>query len=120
MYLEKLTREDIEELEKVVMGCDSFDREQTQIYIDSNPNLYVTFWEEIPPDDDEPEQEKHYTESRYVYSDFDPPCICDWLYFDELEIDQSEINAKYFEWMLNKFGMKYVKDYFEYHTGVSV
>lgn len=23
MYLEKLTREDIEELEKVVMGCDS-------------------------------------------------------------------------------------------------
>lgn len=50
MYIEKLTKKDIEELEKVVMGCDCFDRKQTQIYIDSNPNLYVTFWEEIPPD----------------------------------------------------------------------
>lgn len=30
MYLEKLTREDIEELERVVMDCDSFDRQQTQ------------------------------------------------------------------------------------------
>lgn len=73
MYLEKLTREDIEELEKVVMGCDSFDRKQTQIHIDSNQNLYVTFWEEIPPDDDEPEQEKCYAETRYVYYDFEPP-----------------------------------------------
>ena len=115
MYLEKLTREDIEELEKVVMGCDSFDRKQTQIHIDSNPNLYVTFWEEIPPDDDEPEQEKHYAESRYVYYDFDPPDICDWSPFFE-----SEINAKYFQWMVNKFGEKYIKDYFKYHTGISV
>lgn len=120
MYIEKLTKKDIEELERVVMGCDCFDRQQTQIYIDSNPNLYVTFWEEIPLDDDEPEQEKNYAESRYVYSDFDPPYICDWSSFDQSEIDQSEINAKYFEWMLNKFGEKYIKDYFEYHTGVSV
>lgn len=43
MYIEKLTKKDIEELEKVVMGCDSFDRKKTQIHIDSNPNLYVTF-----------------------------------------------------------------------------
>ena len=78
MYLEKLTREDIEELERVVMDCDSFDRQQTQIHIDGNQNLYVVFWEEIPPDDDEPEQEKHYAETRYVYYDFDPPDICDW------------------------------------------
>nr|DAK69297.1 MAG TPA: hypothetical protein [Caudoviricetes sp.] len=120
MYIEKLTKKNIEELERVVMGCDCFDRQQTQIYIDSNPNLYVTFWEEIPPDDDEPEKEKHYAESRYVYSDFDPPYIYDWSSFDQSEIDQSEINAKYFGWMLNKFGEKYIKDYFEYHTGVSV
>lgn len=115
MYLEKLTREDIEELEKVVMGCDSFDRKQTQIHIDSNQNLYVTFWEEIPPDDDEPEQEKCYAETRYVYYDFEPPDICDWEPFDP-----SEIHAAYFQWMVDKFGEKYIKDYFEYHTGVKV
>lgn len=115
MYLEKLTREDIEELERVVMDCDSFDRKQTQIHIDSNLNLYVVFWEEIPPDDEEPEQGKCYAETRYVYYDFEPPDICDWAPFD-----QSEINAKYFEWMLNRFGMKYINDYFEYHTGVKV
>lgn len=115
MYLEKLTREDIEELERVVMCCDSFDRQQTQIHIDGNQNLYVVFWEEIPPDDDEPEQEKHYVETRYIYYDFDTQDICDWSAFDK-----SEINANYFKWMLNKFGEKYIKDYFEYHTGVSV
>lgn len=113
MYIEKLTKKDIEELEKVVMGCDSFDRKKTQIHIDSNPNLYVTFWEEIPPDDNE--QEKCYTETRYIYYDFEPPETLDWEPFFP-----SKINAAYFKWMLNKFGEKYIKDYFEYNTGVSV
>lgn len=115
MYLEKLTREDIEELEKVVMGCDSFDRKQTQIHNARNLALHVVFWEEIPPDDDEPEQEKCYAETRYVYYDFEPPDICDWEPFDP-----SGINAAYFKWMVDKFGEKYIKDYFEYHTGVKV
>lgn len=114
MYIEKLTREDIEELERVVMECDAFDREQTQIHFDrANAELYVVFWEEIPPDEDE--KEKCYAETRYVYYDFEPPDICDWGAFDP-----SQINAAYFKWMVDKFGEKYIKDYFEYHTGVSV
>lgn len=52
MYIEKLTKKDIEELEKVVMGCDSFDREQTQIHNYRKMALNVTFWEEIPPDNE--------------------------------------------------------------------
>lgn len=116
MYIEKLTKKDIEELESVVMGCDAFDREHTIIHIDrANTELSVVFWEEIPPDDDEPVQGKSYAETRYMYYDFDPPDICDWQPFDA-----SEINAKYFAWMVNKFGEKYIKDYFEYHTGVKV
>ena len=59
MYIEKLTKKDIEELESVVMGCDAFDREHTIIRIDrANAELSVVFWEEIPPDDDEPVQGK--------------------------------------------------------------
>lgn len=115
MYIEKLTKKDIEELEKVVMGCDSFDREQTQIHNYRKMALNVTFWEEIPPDEDEPDQGKCYAETRYIYYDFEPPDIYDWEPFDPLKI-----SAAYFKWMVDKFGEKYIKDYFEYHTGVSV
>ena len=115
-YILELTNKDFEELEKVVMGCDGFDSKETRISRDTERNsVYVTFWEEIPPDDDEPEQEKCYAETRYVYYDFEPPDICDWEPFDP-----SEINAAYFKWMVDRFGEKYIKDYFEYHTGVKV
>ena len=51
MYIEKLTKKDIEELESVVMGCDGFDSKETRISRDTERNsVYVTFWEEIPPE----------------------------------------------------------------------
>lgn len=33
---------------------------------------------------------------------------------------KAEIIAAYFKLMVDKFGEKYIKDYFEYHTGVKV
>lgn len=116
-YITELTTEDFLNIEKEVMQVEKIDDKRTHIAKDKkNDSADVVFYEWIDDEEDkENEEGGFYAETRYEYRSFEPP-YC----FDILSTDNSDINERFFRWMIKRFGNQYIRDYFTYHTGVTI
>lgn len=115
-YISLLTKNDFEELERVVMRIDRFDSSQTIITRDKrNDFVDVVFWEWV--DDEEDDNGGYYVETRYLYESFDSPQCYDVIIYNE---ESEKIRKRFFEWMVKKFGDEYIKAYFHNKTGADI
>lgn len=106
-YINQFTKEDYINIHKFILPTVKFKENATTIEKESDESIQVTFYEEWDEG-----TKPCYLETRYLFTDFDKLKCLDTF--------GANIAKDYYRYMYNRFGEKYIHDYFEYQTEIKI